>query len=308
MPADQGSGDHDDEYIICRFAEVPHRTTPLGTSLWAVGVVADHINGVAKIELACDDGGWVEITTESTNPRTGKEEYWAYLECDDADVEGMEIRARCYPVVGKCRVLSDFTISTNYGGTLFAGVKFVGPAGNDGNTGDSAGQAYATLYKAAQGLQVARGDGKADGGIIKLLAGDYDYAGYTSGSVTTTNRWLTIQPNDGLFATDCPITTGSAWPNGMRTKLVCISVNVEPETTSESFLVANNPNQVSDAKVWMQNQELIGPVGEWPNKIDWYYGWNPGGFGCSGGFRIGFSPPWCESERIEVDRPAGAVW
>ena len=232
MPADQGSGDNDDEYIICRIAEVPYRTTPLGTSLWAIGVAADHINGVAKIELACDDGGWVEITTESTNPRTGKEEYWAYLECDDADVEGMEIRARCYPVVGKCRVLSDFTISTNYGGTLFAGVKFVGPAGNDGNTGDSAGQAYATLYKAAQGLQVARGDGKADGGIIKLLAGDYDYAGYTSGSVTTTNRWLTIQPNDGLFATDCPITTGSAWPNGMRTKLCLLYTSPSPRDRS----------------------------------------------------------------------------
>jgi hypothetical protein len=60
----------------------------------------------------------------------------------------------------------------------------------------------------------------------------------------------------------------------MRTKLVCIAVNVQPESTAESFLVANNNNQVPNAWVWRKSMALIG-VGA-TNQVSWEYGWGGG--------------------------------
>lgn len=84
------------ERAIAHWNIVPEQTVADG---FTVGVIAHHLDGVDRVEIAANGGEWVTITDPSINPRTKCEEYWATLRLDGQGA--IELRAIVYPVNGQ---------------------------------------------------------------------------------------------------------------------------------------------------------------------------------------------------------------
>lgn len=196
-----------DAEIIGRWDEVPYQTVD---GAFAIGIVAFHMNGIDRIEMALDGGPWKTLDHMQINPRTGVLEYVAMIpeELGEADADGLlELRAKVYPSeAGLPRVLEPFYLYVDTGESADKGTIYVAASG-DPNTGDgSALKPYATIQKALN--KVYSDMRRYDGGEIVLTeAGRYDID--SPAFSVENNRWITIRPAEGLDRDDVIIAAGS---------------------------------------------------------------------------------------------------
>lgn len=226
-----------------------------------IGVVAFHINGIARVSFSANGGPWKDVHGMTQNVFTGVTEYTARLEGARFQDGRVEVRAIAYPISGTPRVLEPLFLSANFHGTLPTLERFAAPAPlGDDNSGDGTRmRPFRTIFKAARSIQNARGDGRADGGIVSLLPGSYSFGGEPSApfpwynEFVTVDRWLVIRPASGVQREQVVIDRGES--NGFKTKLVKVE-SVTVRSSGGSVLTDGGAVQ---AHLWLDNSRLIGP-------------------------------------------------
>jgi hypothetical protein len=218
--------------VIARWDAIPYQTFH---AQYEIGVVAFHLSGIDRVEFAVDGGDWLPVYEMRYNPRTRVWEYFAIVRASDFADGELEVRAIAYPNHGVPRVLAgaitpqsvelgehSMVLSSNRGGTLPAFEVWVGPQGSDEDGDGTEAQPYATLMRATRALadlNMAEGSGDcADGGVINLMEGEYNYGDYSWQMRTTTvNRWLTIRKAPNAQRGAVRLTTNEG---GLNTHLV----------------------------------------------------------------------------------------
>jgi hypothetical protein len=192
--------------VIARWDMIPDRNV---TGVVNVGVLAFHIDGIDRVELACNGGQAVTVKASKLNPQSGVVEWWAVLPVTSLPAgSALEIRAIAYPSGqnGTGRLLPPLTL---YVGGDVPTVTLVPGTG--------------ALSGAAKSLE-------ATGGTILMPAGSYEL-GAEAGAVLN-KRWIKLQPAPGVAASDVVI-TGSVSQAGIRVSklhLKGLSVNAGPTT------------------------------------------------------------------------------
>jgi hypothetical protein len=263
-----------DAKAIARWNIVPCQTvkTKLG-----VGVVAFHIHGISHVEFFVDDKSHVVIAEATYNPYSDTVEYWFELDANTMEDGLVNISAVVYPKNGIPRELigpldvtnGEYSIplTINKSG-IFKEIKaYVSPEGSDEKGNGTAAAPFKNIIRAARFIQDVSGSGNADGGVIKLMAGDYVYGGYKYSLLTRTeNRWLTITTAEGVTKDEVRIIAGET--GGIRTKLVHLkNITIEPLTPSVP-LQSNGP---LEDYIWIDNCNMVGLGAE--VDMSWLGGW-----------------------------------
>ncbi|MBC24427.1 MAG: hypothetical protein CMJ32_11000 [Phycisphaerae bacterium] len=252
---------------MARWDVVPFQTTSLE---FPVGVVAYHINGIAKVDISLDGGPWLAIDQPSLNPRTLQEEYWAYLPGSQLSDGVHELRAIIWPVTGTPRVLAgaidddsayvgehSMFVSSNAGGSLPTLSRWVAESGSD-QTGDGSKEnPYSSIMKAARSIQDEQGQ-NADGGMIYLMPGDYMIGDYSwSLHTNIENRWLTIT-HDPQTPQSAVSINGVTALSGIRTKLLRfhrLNIQMPSDGSIGQYIFSSAPGQFK----WVSESHLNGP-------------------------------------------------
>ncbi len=215
-----------------------------------VSVVAFHTNGIDKVEFAANGGAWVSKTTMTLNPQTGVYEYWVKLRATDFSDGIVEVRAIAYPTIGEPRLLESLYLNANKNLSLPNNIRYVSPGGNDTTGEGTLSKPYLSIMKGLKELQIANGNGNADGGSLYLLSGNHNYGTYSASLDTTTvNRWATLRPAPGLSKTNVTLSVTGA-VEGLKTKLVRLDdLTIKTELKSDSAL---------EDYLWISNSKLQG--------------------------------------------------
>ncbi len=232
---------------IARWNVVPYQTF---YSEMNVGVVAFHISGIDRVEISVNGGAWNSIQDMSLNPDSGTIEYWAKLKGSDFSDGVAEIRAIAYPNSGLPRLLEPLYLNANLNETLTNKVRYVSATNGNDETGDgSIIYPYASVIKALRVIQDANSNGRADGGSVYLLAGDYTLGGYSASlDVYTADRWVTIRPAPGVSR--AAVIINNVDESGLRTKLIKLEdVTITTEIKSDAVL---------EDHLWIHNCTLQG--------------------------------------------------
>lgn len=253
-----------DANAIARWDFVPYQTVSAKTN---IGVVAFHVNGIMRVDFSANGGKWTSVKKPSLNPDTGVYEYWASINPAKFPDGMIEVRAIAYPKVGVPRVLDSMFINCNAKGTLLSLERYVSTTGNDDSGNGSITNPYRTILRAARSIQDQQ-IVNADGGIINLLAGEYDYGRDAWWLDTRTqNRFLTIRPAPGLERSEVRL-VGAGGSSGLNTKLVRIqNLTIAPAGGATVL----NANWNAEDALWIENCDLIGvdrSIGS-----GWHAGW-----------------------------------
>ncbi len=243
-----------DAMAIARFDVVPYQSINEHID---VGVVAFHMNGIERVDFAVDGGPWTSVTRMSLNAQTGVWEYVSRVEGNQFTGGLIEVRAIAYPVVGEARVLPSLFLNVPTGGPSLT--LYVSPTGND-TTGDgSDANPYRSICKAAKEIEI-RQNGRADGGVINLKAGDHswgpagrDAEGRWISYPTTEERFLTIQTDPRIRKRDVRIVESPG--GGIRTKLI----HVRNVTVVGCQLENAQPPNSDRAVIWVHGCTFMGP-------------------------------------------------
>ena len=213
---------------ICRWDVVPFQTID---SPFDVGVVAFHMNGIDRVEIAADGGEWMELTEPTLNKRTGVVEYFATIDPADFEDGRVELRARVFPRnAGQPVVLQgevsrysvwdgyhSMIVYTNANSTLQRPVRYVSPSGSDDFGTGTRSNPFQTIFAAA--LDVQNDHGSADGATIRLEAGSYLWGGADGAFYPESDsRWITIESAPGV-ARDA-VRLDSVDTGGLKTRKV----------------------------------------------------------------------------------------
>lgn len=250
--------------VIARWDVVPYQTF---TGEFHVGVVAFHMNGVHRVDFSANGGPWTSVYDKQLNPRTDVWEYTAVLRSSDFNSAGpVEIRAIVWPdVAGRPRVLGgnledntlkqtgnhSLVLNVDPDGSLLANrvVKYVSPTGNNSTGDGSAANPYASIWHAGRQIQLAQG--KADNGVIYLMAGDHEWAGAGSWqNPVTEGAWITVTAAPGLDRSQVRISSGSG--QRLNASLTHLK-NVTVRTTLSQSTNLNRP-----PRLWFENCVLEG--------------------------------------------------
>jgi hypothetical protein len=217
-----------DQKAVAAWATVTNQPMLDGDEIY-VGVIADHWNGIDRVEFACDGGSWLSVSTTTTNPNHhGKAvtAYWCKIRAADLADGRHEIRAVAYPAtagVPRC-LQGDVNTSENAATNTYRLEVFVnkngtaypysGPAevwcdstnGNDANDGTE-GNPVQTLYQATYRLANSVGGSREVGGkTIHLAAGDYNLGSYTFSKLNVSDAsWLILKPAAGVAKSEVRI-------------------------------------------------------------------------------------------------------
>lgn len=254
----------EDATAIARWDVVPYQTLTTTTN---VGVVAFHVNGIQRVDFSANGGNWVSVKKPKLNPQTGVVEYWAAINPAKYPDGTVEVRAIAYPNVGVPRVLDSLFLNTNAKGTLPSAERYVATSGSD-ETGDGTiAKPYRTILRAARSIQDQQVT-NADGGIINLLPGDYDYGRDAWWLDTRTqNRYLTIRPAPGVERSEVRLVAPGGGA-GLNTKLVCVQNLTIAPSNGGTVLIANYN---AEDCLWIDNCDLIG-IGR-ATGSNWQAGW-----------------------------------
>lgn len=263
-----------DAKAIARFDVVPNMTVDGHVD---VGVVAFHIAGIQRVDFAVEGGPWSSVTQMTLNAQTGVWEYSARVQASDFTGGGpVEVRAIAYPNVGEPRVLTVtlYVPRAEDGPTINM---FVSPLGNDTTGTGTRENPYRSMNKAAKEIEI-RQNGRADGGVINLLQGDYqwgpagrDAEGRWISYPMTEQRFLTIQPAPGLGKRDVRIVEAPG--GGLRTKLIhlrnvtvvgCQLDNAQPPNSDRAVIwihgcTFTGPSIISAVR-WVSPEQYLGGV------------------------------------------------
>jgi hypothetical protein len=246
-----------DAKAIARWDVVPFQTFD---GDFNVGIVAFHMNGIAKVDFSANGGPWTSVYDMQLNPQTNVWEYTARLRASDFSQDGpVEVRAVVWPNVGEARVLAgelnpsnlklgnhSLVLFANGSGTLPAAVRYVSPSGSN-TTGDgTASNPFASIRHAA--LHIQSQQGNVDGGTIYLLPGDYPFAGQSSGyaSPVTIERWITVSAAPGVAKEQVRIAIA-----GTGERLNTSLIRLHNLTVADCLVSSTNLNR--PAQLWWDN-------------------------------------------------------
>lgn len=268
QPPATGSGFAADAMAIAHWDVVPYQTF---SGRFEVGVVAFHINGIARVDFSVNGGPWSSVTRLYINPQTGVNEYVATLDTATFLQGGpIEVRAIAYPTAGVPRVLESLPLNVSIDNPPASIARYVSPAGSDSTGDGSVDHPFATLMQAEFAIGQASGTHTADGGTIYLEPGNYNFGTRQWWLDTTTSTaWLTITPAPGVPRTSVALVSGT--PDGIRTGLVHI----------DNLMITPGPGQtvllspVINASLWIDHCVLSGQGRtvdmEWTNGFSHIY-------------------------------------
>lgn len=255
-----------DAKVIARWDVIPYQTFH---AQFEIGVVAFHLSGIERVDFAVEGGEWVSVTDMRLNPRTRVWEYFTMLRASDFEDGPIEVRAVVYPYHGIPRVLAgaitpesvqlgehSIILSSNRGGTLPAFEVWVAETGNDESGTGTRERPFATLMRATRALadlNIAAGhEDNADGGVINLMEGEYNYGDYSWPLRTTTDkRWLTIRRAPDAQRNQVRLTNNEG---GLNTHLVHLE-----EVTIDGIELTTGVNAMGGAPtLWLDKCLLTG--------------------------------------------------
>jgi len=187
---------------IARWDVVPYQRINAGETL-NLGVVAFSKEGIDRVEFIISgqgySGGMKTATEMSLNPQTGVWEYWVPLSASEFSSDGViNVEAVVYGRDGGVRTkdthgggegLDALNLSVYPSGAQPKEI-WVSVTGSDSNPG-TRNSPVATVGKAMKIIEIANG-GKADGGIVRLMPGNYSMNAGGYSSINTLNEWITI--------------------------------------------------------------------------------------------------------------------
>ena len=259
QPPGYGSGPASGFKAIAKFDCVPWQEF---TGLFPIGVVAFHHRGIDRVEFSANGGPWVSVQTPTLNPRTGVVEYWVNLDSGapgSASNREIEVRAVVYPVAGVPRVIVHGVQHARPNGP--SGVtRYASPSGSDSSGNGTLGNPYRTIAKAASAVAQAQG-GNVNHGVVKLLAGSYDWTPNGFGTQNNYGGWLTVQPADGVPRADVVIADGVN--GGIRVKCV----------RAKNLTIRDQLYSTGDgSRLWLDECENFDNSPQTPMNVGWSVG------------------------------------
>jgi len=212
-PGPNGSGPK----VIGKWDVIPHQAF---SGILSIGVTAFHVNRVDRVEFSVEGGPWTPVGSMDFNARTGVWEFTALIRAQDFFDGRVEVRAIAYPTSGQPRLLPSLFLTANAGGGVPQTVMWADASGGSDSSGDgSQGNPFQTIFRAAKEIQSR--NGSCDNGTVYLKPGSYNYAGKGSqtGTITTTDTWLTVQAAPGVAPSAVTIYTSSS-NDALDTRLV----------------------------------------------------------------------------------------
>jgi hypothetical protein len=204
-----------DAICIARVNEPNFRDADSLTSgLFCFGVIADHINGIQKVEASFSNGTRSSATSLTYNSRTECYEYQFSINPSSVSVAGMyEIRFEVFPLNdGITRVLSVFFYcdpTGNYNRTQYYVSKLTG---NDSNDGLSTSSPWRTLLKAVDAVP-----GSDNGDTVNIMDGDSSTLTFDEGGAFRNNtRPVVFQPYLGVDPSSIEINATSSFALRLR--------------------------------------------------------------------------------------------
>lgn len=193
-----GSGATASAQVIARWDMVPLQTC---TDTFSVGIVAFHINGIARVEFSAN--GRPPINGPMTlNKATQVWEYTASFRAADFADGPVNLRATAYPrTEGRPRALEPLSLNANAHKSLEATVVYADARLGDDHTGTGThDRPVQTLRGACAAiLHASKARFAGDNATIILSPGDYPWAvGRRQDTPATQRGWLTIRPAAGV--------------------------------------------------------------------------------------------------------------
>jgi len=231
---------------IARWTQVPYQT--LDSDL-KVGVIADHIAGIDRVEFSLNGGEWLSITEPELNPETQIVEYAATFS-PALVLDGLvELRAIAYPRVGQARVLDSLFLYANSSSSLPAEVRYISVNGDDSLDGLTPQTAKKSAMKAAHSMT------SREGGFIYFLPGTHiiESAPWPLSQMANEQRWLTLQAAPGVDKSEVTLVPGSPvtyWGYIRRIRYSYVTLD-----HSNAVVIYSWKN---DARVWYDNVQVNG--------------------------------------------------
>ncbi len=238
-------------------------------TVYNVGVVAFHKDGIEKVSFQVDNGPVVDVFSMAYNPQSNAWEYWVQLPASSyASAQATEVRAIAYPTTwqqangGKPTLVSAGRNVPN-GLPLYAGpgagdlappaVQWVDPVnGNDLNSGTSQGAAKRSYGEAVNAL----GPSGRNGGYVYLLPGNH-VLGTNPQSFNNLTRWVNILPAPDQ--TEYPVIPQTATPTGNK-RVRYIHCQAEEHTFPEN-------TSVGPSQDWLCLRDCLQQGDETPNGV-----------------------------------------
>ncbi len=188
-----------------------------------IGLLAFHINGIDKVEVAANGGAWIEATEWTRDATTGYWRYWFTVEPGTlTDGDEIVLRARLYPKTrGLCRVMQDdsqdttrtrtgagnLTLFANGGGSLSddEGTLYCSASATYGAGDGSLGNPFRHPNEAFEKLRtdfssdVTQANGWR---VVCLTRGVYNVHRSWGFQITNVTRWVTVTKAAGLARED----------------------------------------------------------------------------------------------------------
>lgn len=204
-----------------------------------VGVIARHMNGIAKVQFSLNNGAWVDVLAETTNPddqgRGGATTaYWVKISSASTTQGKNEVRAKIIPAVaGKPRILQGslgtaffqngsgsqyqhrfefWSAKTGYVHATDPVQVYCGDFGqgtpNDTNNGLTKATPVATLQQAYYRLGGSVGGGNSthdiSGKTVWLGEGSFYHEGYSFGKLMLADQgWVHVRKDPAITKANC---------------------------------------------------------------------------------------------------------
>ena len=243
-----------DASVIASWNVVPNQIINEQTD---IGVLAFHVNGIDRVEIAVDGGAAVELTTRAFNPRTGVDEFFIRLDPDEFDVAShpAELRATIYPLnAGQVITLDPLPMLINHQKQEVWCAEWGSDTTGDGTPGNPFRQPQEALRRFQSNAGGNAAIGVCDGLLVNLMAGDYAATGGALPYPSTEHSWLTIQGDPSVDASDVRITSGG----GIRTKFIRFANLTFQKTMVPSRVLPGGEKQ----RLWLDETVSIGE-GPW---------------------------------------------
>ncbi len=250
-PAPIGQG----PMAIAAFTVIPHQMITVAK---AIGVVANHMDGIDRVSFSLENGPWVDVYRQSYDSEARVYNYNVRLDAiaSFSAPRQIEIRANVYPIAGQPRQIS-LTLVVNPNAVYQSIASYVGVNGsnNPATCGINATNPCDTIRTAVQALGMRSPLGTADAHIIYLLAGNHAWNTNQGLQPPATGSWnpftyLTITRAPGLSKSQ--VTINSSLGTGLGVDKVHLK-----GVTVRTALFGRPSSNYSD-KLWVDDCDMIG--------------------------------------------------
>lgn len=261
---------------LCRWYN-PNMQTWAGVK--AIGVMAAHVsgtsNGITKVSFSVNNGTWVDVTTVTKDPISGRVGYWVDIDAADfSDGDVAEVRCIAYPVAGPCRVLQgEFVYTDN---------EFTTPNASSwwghhslfltANDGLSLSQTVATLDSGGGAPAISPPSDVLDPYVLVLEAGTYDLSdvitAFAGVSADPTKRFNCITAKAGLDRDDVIILCESQGTENRNMRFKNLTFQYDAVSNTVNVFGTTTENASRAYEWWFEDCDILGKDGS-PT-----FGWN----------------------------------